>query len=369
MHDPRVEKLADMLVNYSIGIKPGDKAFIEGNHHANPLLAEIYKKVLQAGGYPYLDISMAGWEEIFYKYASDDQINYLHEPIKVLYETYDANFYIQSDANTSYLSNVDPSRIVLHKQARHKIRSRFFERAARGEMRWVYTLYPTEGHAQNAEMSFDEYSDFVFKACMPDLDDPIGYWKKVSTYQQKLINWLKGKKNVHVTGPDTELSLSIEGRPFTNCDCHLNVPDGEIFCGPVENSINGHVRFSYPAIFQGHEVTEVRLWFEDGKVVKATAGKNEEFLLTTLDTDNGSRHVGEFAIGTNEGITKFTGEILYDEKIGGSFHMALGDSYPESGGLNKSAIHWDMICDLRNGGEITVDGITLHKNGKFVLKF
>ncbi|MGB8253702.1 MAG: aminopeptidase [Anaerolineaceae bacterium] len=367
MNDPRVEKLADMLVNYSIGIKPGDKAFIEGNHLAKPLIAEIYKKVFQSGGYPYMDISMAGWEEIFYKYASDDQIKYIHEPIKILYETYDANFYIQSDANTSYLSNVDPSRIVLHKQARHEIRSRFYERAARGELRWVYTLYPTEGHAQNAGMSIDEYSDFVFKACMPDLDDPVGYWKKVSAYQQKVISWLKGKKNVHVTGPDTDLSLSIEGRLFINCDCHLNVPDGEIFCGPVENKINGHVYFSYPAIYLGHEVTGVRLWFEEGKVVKATADKNQDYLEAMLDTDEGSRHVGEFAIGTNEGITKFTGEILYDEKIGGSFHMALGDSYPESGGLNKSAIHWDLICDLRNGGEITVDGVTLHKNGKFVV--
>ncbi len=316
-----------------------------------------------------MDISMAGWEEIFYKYASDDQIRYIHEPMKVLYETYDANFYIQSDPNTSYLSNVDSSRIVLHKQARHDIRSKFYERAARGEMRWVYTLFPTEGHAQNAGMSFNEYSDFVFKACMPDLDDPVGYWKSVSAYQQKLIKWLDGKKDVHVTGLETDLTLSIEGRRFTNCDCHINVPDGEIFCGPVENRINGHVYFSYPAIYLGHEVTGVRLWFESGKVIKATADKNQEYLETMLDTDEGSRFVGEFAIGTNEGISKFTGEILFDEKIGGSFHMALGDSYPESGGLNKSAIHWDMICDLHKGGEISVDGVTLHKDGRFVLDF
>jgi aminopeptidase len=218
-------------------------------------------------------------------------------------------------------------------------------------------------------MSLEEYSDFVFNACMPDQKDPVAYWKRIATEQEKIVAWLKGKKQVHVIGPETDLTLSIEGRPFISCASRINVPDGEIFCGPVENSINGHVYFSYPAIYLGREVTGVRLWFEDGKVVKATADKNEDYLLATLDSDAGSRYVGEFAIGTNEGIRKFTGNILFDEKIGGSFHMALGASYPESGGLNKSAIHWDMICDLRKGGEITVDGTTIYKNGKFTISF
>lgn len=369
MHDPRVEKLADMLVNYSIGIKPGDKAIIEGNELASPLVAEIYKKVLQAGGLPYLSLTLSGLDEILYRVASDAQIMYVHEPTMVLADHYDADFYIQSDGNTKRLTNIDPGRIVKYKQGRRELQEHFYGRAARGEMRWVYTLFPTLAHAQEAEMGLDEYTDFVFNACMPDSNDPIGYWKKISATQQKIIDWLKGKKHVHVTGPETDLTLSIEGRPFINCASHINVPDGEIFCGPVENSINGYVLFSYPAIYLGKPVTGVRLWFENGKVVKATADKNAEFLLATLDTDEGSRYVGEFAVGTNEGIQKFTGEILFDEKIGGSFHMALGASYEESGGLNKSAIHWDMICDLRAGGEITVDGVTLHKNGKFALNF
>ncbi len=369
MRDPRVEKLADMLVNYSIGIKPGDKAIIEGNQLARPLIAEIYKKVLQAGGLPYLSLTLTGLEEIFYRYASDDQIKYVHEPIKVLADQYDADFYIQSDGNTKRLADVNPERIIKYKQGRREVQEHFYSRAARGEMRWVYTLFPTQAHAQEAEMSLDDYTDFAFKACMPDQDDPVEYWKKVSAKQDKIISWLKGKKQVHVTGPETDLTLSIEGRPFINCASHINVPDGEIFCGPVENSINGHVMFSYPAIYLGKGATGIRLWFENGKVVKATAEQNEDFLLATLDTDEGSRYVGEFAIGTNEGIQKFTGEILFDEKIGGSFHMAVGASYEESGGLNKSAIHWDMICDLRNGGEISVDGITFHKDGKFALEF
>ncbi len=191
----------------------------------------------------------------------------------------------------------------------------------------------------------------------------------MSIEQQKICDWLKTKKSVHVIGPETDLTLSIEGRKFINCDCHSNVPDGEIFTGPVENTINGKVYYSYPAIYTGHEVTGVRLWFENGKVVKATAEKGEDFLIKTLDTDEGSRYIGEFAIGTNEGITKFTGQILFDEKIGGSFHMAVGGGWPESGSKNESPVHWDMICDLRPGGEISVDDQLIYKNGKFVIKF
>jgi aminopeptidase len=367
MNDPRVDKLADMLVNYSVGIKPGDKAIIEGNEFAKPLVSAIYKRILQAGGRPFLYLAFTGIEELKYQYASDEYLEYVSEPLKLLYETYDADFYIQSDANPKRLSNVDPKRVLLYRKGRDKLMEHFYERAGRGEMHWVYTLFPTEGHAQEAEMSLEEYSDFVFNACMPDQNDPVAYWKRIAEYQEKVVSWLKGKKQVHVTGPETDLTLSIEGRPFISCASHVNVPDGEIFCGPVENSINGHVYFSYPAIYLGREVTGVHLWFENGKVVKASADKNEDYLLATLDTDEGSRHVGEFAIGTNEGIQKFTGEILFDEKIGGSFHMALGSSYPESGGLVKSAIHWDMICDLRTGGEISVDGKILHQNGKFTL--
>jgi len=216
-------------------------------------------------------------------------------------------------------------------------------------------------------MSLSEYEDFVYQACLPDANDPVGYWKKVSARQAKIIDWLKDKSHVHVTAPGTDLHLSIIGRKFINCDCHENVPDGEIFTGPVEDSVEGHVHFTYPTMFGGRMVTDVRLWFEKGKVVKATADKNEDFLLKTLDTDEGSRYVGEFAIGTNEGISKFTGEILLDEKIGGSFHMALGEGYPESGSQNQSGLHWDMICDLRQGGEIRVDDQLFYQDGKFVV--
>ena len=218
-------------------------------------------------------------------------------------------------------------------------------------------------------MSLTDYEDFVYGACLPDLKDPIGYWRNFSASQDKIVNWLKGKQTIRVVGKETDLRLSINGRNFENCDGKMNMPDGEVFTGPVEDSMEGHVYFSYPAIYGSHEVTGVRLTFEKGEVVKATADKNQDYLLRTIATDAGSKRVGEFAIGTNEGIKKFTREILFDEKIGGSFHMALGSGYPETGSTNESAIHWDMVCDLRDGGEIWVDNTLFYQNGKFVIKF
>lgn len=368
MFDPRVDKLAEMLVNYSVAVKPGDKVLIQGSSTANPLIKAVYTHTLMAGGNPWVVSSFPEQAEIFYRCASDQQLEYVPEPIRLAYETFDCRIVFIADENTKALTNIDPSRMALRQRATAELNRLYLERAARKELRWALSLFPTPAHAQDAEMSLSEYEDFVYNACMPDPDDPVGYWRRVSQRQERIIEWLKGKKEVHVTGPETDLRLRIDGRTFINCDCHENVPDGEIFTGPVEDSVEGQVYFSYPTLFGGRLVEGVRLWFEKGKVVKATAEKNEDFLLKTLDTDEGSRYVGEFAIGTNEGIQRFTGEILFDEKIGGSFHMALGEGYPESGSKNQSGLHWDMICDLRNGGEIRVDGELLHKNGRFVVE-
>ncbi|TFG45986.1 MAG: aminopeptidase, partial [Dehalococcoidia bacterium] len=273
-----------------------------------------------------------------------------------------------AEENTKKLSNVDPERMVISDRARSELMKTMLKRSAASEFKWVVAPFPTNAMAQDAEMSLEEYEDFVYSACMPDLADPISYWEQQSARLQKVVDWLKGRSEVHITAPETDLKLSIAGRNFVKCDGRFNMPDGEVFTGPVENSATGHVYFSYPAIESGREVTGVRLWFEEGKVVKATAEKNEEFLLKTLETDEGARRLGEFAIGTNEGITKFTGEILFDEKIGGSFHLALGAGYPETGSVNESAIHWDMVCDLRQGGEIRVDGDLLYKDGAFTIE-
>jgi aminopeptidase len=357
-----------MLVNYSVAVKPGDKVSITGPSLAEPLIKAVYTEVLKAGGLPFTSIVLPGLQEIFYKHANDSQLAYIPEPVRLNLETCDAEINIMGDENTKALSNVDPNRMALRRKATAALMQKFMERAARGEVRWTLTLFPNHASAQDAEMSLSEYEDFVYNACMPDMNDPVGYWKKVSAQQAKIIDWLKGKQNVHVLGKETDLRLSIAGRTFINCDCKENVPDGEIFTGPVEDSAEGQVYFSYPTLYGGHEVTGVRLWFEKGKVVKASAEKNEDFLLKTLDTDEGSRYLGEFAIGTNKGIQRFTGEILFDEKIGGSFHMALGEGYPESGSVNHSGLHWDMICDLRDGGEIWVDDELLYRDGDFVIE-
>ncbi len=365
--DPRVEKLADLLVNYSVAVRAGDRVLIEGTSLAEPLLKAVYVKVLQAGGHPLMNAVPAGTDELLFRHASDEQLRYIHQPRKLIVETYDVRISIGGDENTKSLTSVDPSRMVLREQAQTELMKTFLRRSAAGELRWTFALFPTNAYAQDAEMSLSEYEDFAYGACLPDMNDPVGYWRRFSERQEKIVAWLKGKERVHVTGPETDLRLSIAGRAFINCDGRYNMPDGEIFTGPVEDSIEGHAYFSYPAIEGGREVVGVRLWFERGRVVKASAEKNEEFLLKTLDTDEGSRRIGEFAIGTNEGITRATRQILFDEKINGSFHMALGAGYPETGSKNESAVHWDMVSDLRHGGEIRVDGQLLYKNGQFVI--
>lgn len=369
MKDPRLEKLADVLVNYSVEVRPGDKILIQGDTLAEPLIKEVYVKALQAGGFPLVLPQLPGVDELLYRHANDEQLQHVPEPVKLIISSYDVRIFISGESNTKALTSVDPAKMTLRRQAQRELMETFMRRSASGEFRWVVTLFPTQACAQGAEMSLAEYEDFVLDACMPDQDDPIGYWQRFSARQQKIVEWFKGKERVHVVGPDTDLRLSIAGRTFVNADGHANMPSGEVFTGPVEDSIEGHVAFTYPAIYAGHEVAGVRLWFEKGKVIRATAEKNEEFLLATLDTDEGSRYVGEFAVGTNEGIKRFTGEILFDEKIGGSFHMALGAGYPETGSVNQSSIHWDMICDLREDGEIIVDDELLYKNGEFVVDF
>ena len=289
-------------------------------------------------------------------------------PQKLIMETYDVRISIGGEENTKELNGVNPAKLVMYQQARREIMKTYLERAARGELRWTYALYPTNAYAQDAEMGLAEYEDFVYTRPVWEISmirSATGSAFRPGS--RRLSTGLRVKNRFISPLPETDLRLSVEGRTFINCNGHENMPDGEVFTGPVEDSLEGQVYFSYPTIYNGREVTGVRLWFEEGRVVKATADKNEDFLIKTLDTDEGARRVGEFAFGTNQGITRFTRQILFDEKINGSFHLALGASYPETGGKNESAIHWDMICDMRQGGQVTVDGQLLYQNGKFVI--
>ena len=369
MHDPRTEKVADLMVHYSLGVQPGERVMIQGGIGGEPLMSEICKKVIQAGGFPMFVPYYSEYFENIFQYAKPANFDALLKPYLDMASTFEHRVYVYGDNNTKYASQFNPDITSKYYAAAAKVTDMMLKREAAGEMHWVLSLFPTNAYAQDAGMPLRDYEDFVYNAILPDKDDPVSYWEKVKARQDKVVDWLKGKKQVHVTAPGTDLSLSVEGRPFINCSCEVNVPDGEVFTSPIENSANGYVHFTYPTVYQGYEVTNVRLEFEDGKVVKATADKNEDFLLSKLDTDPGARLLGEFAIGTNEGIDRFTGNILFDEKIGGSFHLAVGHGYPEAKTQNDSAIHWDMICDLRDGGEITVDGELFYKNGNFVIDF
>jgi aminopeptidase len=367
MMDPRVKKLANLLVNYSVAVQPGEKVVVRGSTEALPLVAETYRAVIQAGGHPFVVLENGLFEEIMLKEGSDVQLQYVSEPLKLVMETYDCLIGIRGSANTRILSGVDPARQKLARIAGAEIMQTFMKRSAAGELRWVGTLYPTNAHAQEADMSLTEFEDFVYAACHADKDDPIAEWQSLSAMQQKLVDWLMGKEAVVVKGPNVDLSLSIAERTFINSDGKANMPSGEIFTGPVEESVSGWIRYTYPAIYSGREVEGIELRFEDGKVVDATAKKNEAFLISVLDSDPGARYLGEFAIGTNIGINRFTKSILYDEKIGGTIHTAVGNGYPQTGSKNKSSVHWDMICDMRDGGQIWVDDELFYDSGNFVI--
>jgi aminopeptidase len=367
MADPRVETVAKILVDYSVEVRPKQLVRITGAPEGAPLILAVYQQVLEHGAYPFLQIGLEEAEELLYAYASDAQLDYVPLFMKEMIEQIDANIGIWADANTKRLTSVDPAKQSRRAKATRHLSDRLLERAAEKELRWTGTVYPTHAFAQDAEMSLHEFEDFVYRACLVHEPDPIKAWRKVSKEQQRLVDWLNEARQIHVLGPDTDLKLEVTGRKWENCDGHENFPDGEIFTGPIEESVNGHIRYTYPACHFGHEVEDVRLKFKDGRVIKATAAKNEQFLLKMLDSDEGARYVGEFAFGTNPGIQRFTKNTLFDEKIGGTIHLALGKGYPETGSKNKSAIHWDMVCDLREGGEVRVDGTLFLKDGKILI--
>lgn len=367
MTDPRVDAVAKVLVEYSAEVKPGQFVAIMGKPEGTPTMLAVYEHVLKQGAHPWLQVDLEGADEIFYNVASDEQLQYIPSMMKTFVESVDASINIWTEVNTKQLTNVDPNKQVMRAKARHPITERFMERSAAGELNWVLGLYPTQSFAQDAEMSLREYEDFVYSACLIHEQDPVVAWQNVSKNQQKLVDWINGKEEIRLVGLDTDLKMSVKGRTWLSADGRKNFPDGEIFTGPVEDSVNGHIRFTYPACLQGREVEDVQLWFEKGKVIKAKAAKNEEFLLKMLDTDDGARFLGEFALGTNQSIQKFTKNILFDEKIGGTVHMAIGAGYPETGSQNKSAIHWDMICDLRQGGTVYVDSEKFVEDGKVLI--
>jgi aminopeptidase len=367
MTDIRLQRLADVLVNYSTCVKPGEWVGILGDVVALPALRAVFEEVLRAGGHPSLMLSDEYMTRVFLREASDDQIKWLDPSQTLYYDTGDVYIRIGGSSNTRSMSNIDPGRVQQVQAARRSWLDTRLKRSAEGTFKWVGAWYPNEASAQEANMSLEEYEDFVYGATFADRENAVDEWRKVAAMQEQKIQWLKGKKQVKLQGPNIDLQLSIDGRIFINACGERNMPDGEIFTGPVEDSVNGWVRFSYPSIVAGRAVSGIELKFEQGKVVEAHAETNDDLLQAQLNTDAGARYLGEFAIGTNFGISKFTGNILFDEKIGGTVHMAIGMGYPDTGSKNTSAVHWDMICDMRNDSTIHVDGELFYQNGEFVV--
>lgn len=366
MVDERLARLAKVLVNYSLKIKKGDLFVIIGNVQSEPLALEVYKEALAAGANPVIMPEYEEQHELLLRHGSDEQISYSNPFNAEIMKKADAVLTIWAEVNTKALTSVVPSKLNLFAKGRREARDVYHDRTANGSLRWCGTQYPTHASAMDADMSLTEYENFVFNSGYMNSSDPSQEWKRIHDEQQRLVEYLNTKNTIEVRSKDTNLTFNVEGRKWINCDGTINFPDGEVFTSPVEDSMNGHVRFTYPAVYMNREVEDVELTFKNGRVVSAKAKKDEAFLNEILKTDEGAGRVGEFAIGTNYNITQFTKNILFDEKIGGTIHIAVGSGIGKAGGVNKSSIHWDMICDMHEG-EIYADGELFYKNGKWIV--
>lgn len=362
------DKYAEVLVDYSTDVQKGDLVIIRAESvQAKELVKAVYKRVLERGGNPLLRTAIGDLAEIFMKNASDDQLDYVDPITKLEYETVDKYISIGAPLNTKNMARADLSRLARRGKATKPLSELLLGRSARGEAKWVIADVPTHALAQEAKMSLDEYSEFLFKSCYLDCDDPVAKLKELDKKQTAWANYLNNAKKIHITGEKTDITFNVEGRTWISCSGLNNYPDGEVFTSPVEDGINGEIYFDFPQNYRGNSANGVHLWIENGLVVKATADKGEEFLNAMINMDEGSHGIGEIAIGTNEEIQEVTGNILFDEKIGGAIHMAVGASYPETGGKNISGLHWDMIKNMKNGGKIYADDKLIYENGKMLI--
>ncbi len=367
MRDPRIEKLAELIVGYSLDLQEGQVYRIDGEDVSIPLAVALYAAAIRRGAHPYTKITPSGLDEIALEEASDEQLTYIPELEQIATEKLDAWTSLWATVNTRSLTRVDSERRRLQLSTHYRMVNRRWERISSGDLAWCGTLYPTQGHAQDAEMSLAEYEDFVHGACHTrEGDDPIAHWRAMSETLGARARELEGVRELRITGPGTDLLLVVEGRRWLPSDGKHNMPDGEVFTSPVETGTSGEIFFAFPSVFQGQEVENVRLRFEDGAVVHAEATVGQEYLRSLLDTDSGARVLGEVAFGLNYEIDRFTRDILFDEKIGGTMHVALGGGFDEAGTANKSDLHWDLICDLREEGEVFADGELVWKAGSFL---
>lgn len=361
-----LQRYAHLLSTYCIAAKPGQRVLVKSTFCAEPLLKELYRCLLEKGCLVSFDCSFSDQDTLLFQYGSDAQLTTCDPFYEKAVHEFDALIRIIAPHNTKALSAVDSAKKQTHQAALAPLRKRYMERSANKELQWTLCVYPTHAAAQEAGMSLLDYEDFVYKACMLDQDDPIAAWQALSQKQQGLVDYLNTCSDMVYIGDRTELSFSVKNRTWINSDGHYNMPSGEVFSGPVEDSVSGQIYFSYPTVYEGSDVSGVELTVENG-VVQSWKADVGQAVLDRVFAIEGARVFGEVAIGTNYAITTPTKNILFDEKIGGSVHMAIGASYPETGGTNESAVHWDMIKDMRQGGKIIADGRCIYENGLFLI--
>lgn len=358
MPDPRIKKLAEVLVNYSLFIKKGEVVSINSSFIAKDLIKEVYRLCIKKGAFPMVNIGIPGLSYIYYKNASKEQLKKFPKIMEFEVKHTQKYLGIGAPVNTREFSNIDPRKITI----RNKVTDPLTDYIVNAKPK-IYRCtmdFPTNALAQDAEMSLEEYEDFLFNACLLD-------WKKLSIRFKKLAKIFNKAKEFRIIGKDTDLKMNIHKNSFVIDDGKENMPGGEVFGAPSKFSVNGHIRFTYPAVRSGVEVQNIYCEFKNGKCIKATADKNQKFLNKMLDTDKGSRFLGEIGIGMNPKIIKFTKNLLFDEKIGGTVHFAFGMAYKECDQPNKSALHWDIVKDLRKGGKILLDGKVIQRNGKWLV--
>ncbi|MFI3300081.1 MAG: aminopeptidase [Candidatus Gastranaerophilales bacterium] len=362
------DKYAKVLVDYSTNVQKGDLVIIRGESVFTKHLAKaVYKRVLERGGHPLIRTAIGDMAELFIKYASDEQLDYVDPITEMEYQKVNKYISLGGPLNTKNMARADLSKLARRGKATKHLSETLLRRSALGEASWVIADVPTQALAQEAKMSLDDYTEFLFKACYLDCDDPVAKLQELNDKQINWANYLNKVEKVRVVGEKTDITYGVKGRKWISCAGLNNFPDGEVFTSPVENEVDGEIYFDFPQNYRGNEAHGVHLIIEKGQVVKAIAEKGEAFLNAMFDMDEGSRGIGEIAIGTNEEIQEITGNILFDEKIGGSIHMAVGASYPETGGKNESGLHWDLIKNMKNGGQIFADDVLIYENGKFLI--
>jgi aminopeptidase len=356
---------ARLLVHYCMEIKPGERLYINSTTLAEPLIREVYRTALQAGAAVDVDMDFREKSRILFNEGSA----FAHAQVSPLYAKamteYEAYLYVKAPYNLREDNNNDPEGEKIRSEAMMPFRQAYFNRSATRALKRNFCLYPTDAGAQEAGMSLEEYQQFVYGACRLYDDDPMGSWLAVRRGQQQIVDLLNRREQIRYVGDGIDIRFSTKGRTWINSDGQTNMPSGEVYTSPVEDSVQGTIHFTYPSIYQGREVEGVTLWVKDGYVEKWEAKRGKEILDTVFQYE-GARRFGEAAVGTNYRINRFTKNILFDEKIGGTVHMAVGQSYLQTGGKNKSAVHWDMIADMKNGGMIYADDEKIYENGRFL---